>query len=293
MAKTKLLIAAVLVGAFAALLLYLYASQLDDKNQELLANPREVVKAAREIPAGTPLTRDRITTEIVPARFLPANPLLRQDLEIYLDMPVAETIKEGSMILTSDFAVAEVARSLSGRVPQGERAMSIPVDAISGISGLLRPGDRIDILGTFPVGNKDEVIPEAGGADSVGYVTMNLLQNVTLLAVGQEISDVANSQAQRGGYGTVTLSLTPDEAELIVIAQTRGKLTLLLRHRDDIDTIPVTRKTLREVLEELEVINKERQVRTVKKAPKACGEGFRRVGSECVPDITIESGSRR
>ncbi|MFU8807399.1 MAG: SAF domain-containing protein, partial [Bradymonadaceae bacterium] len=71
MAKKKLLIAAVMVGAFAALLLYLYASQLDEQYAPFTENEQEVVKAARDIPAGTPLTRDRITTERVPAKFLP------------------------------------------------------------------------------------------------------------------------------------------------------------------------------------------------------------------------------
>ncbi|MBA2661208.1 MAG: Flp pilus assembly protein CpaB [Bradymonadaceae bacterium] len=296
MAKKKLLIAAVLVGAFAALLLYLYASQLDDEKQALLANQQEVVKAARDIPAGSPLTRDRITTELVPQKFLPANPLLRQDIEIYLEMPVAENIKEGSMILTSDFAVAIEARTLSGRIPQGERAMSIPVDAISGISGLLRPGDRVDLLGTFPVGSKDDVIPEVGGNDSVGYVTMNLLQNVTLLAVGQEISDIAaDNRQQRGAYSTVTMSLTPDESELLTIAQTRGKLQLLLRHRDDMETISVKRRTLREVLEQLDVLNTARVVRAAApKGPKACAKGFRRgAGGECEPELEIFRGSKK
>jgi pilus assembly protein CpaB len=297
MAKKKLLIAALMVGAFAALLLYLYASQIGDQHKELLENQTEIVKAARDIPAGTPLTRDRITTELVPAKFLPNNPLLRRDLEIYLDMPVSETIKEGSMIVTSDFATIEVSRSLSGRVPIGERAMSVPVDAISGVSGLLRPGDRVDILGTFPVGSEDEMIREAQGRESVGYVTMNLLQTVTLLAVGQEISDIpsAENRGQRGSaYSTVTMSVTPDEAELLVIAQTRGQLTFLLRHREDMETIPVTRKTLREVLEDLDVINRERQVRVVTRAPRgpaACPAGQERRDGNCQPVLEIIRGT--
>ncbi|RAL24817.1 Flp pilus assembly protein CpaB [Lujinxingia litoralis] len=286
MAKKKLLIAAVIVGMFAAFLLYLYTAQIEEEKDELLANPRDVVVAARDIQAGTLLSRELVNTKSVPGQFLPANPLLSQDLDIYLDMPVSESIKEGSMILTSDFAVAEVARTLSARIPAGERAMTIPVDAISGVSGLLRPGDRVDILGTFPVGNEDNLIPEASGQESIGYVTMNLLQNVTLLAVGQEISDIpsGDSRGNRGQYSTVTLSLTPSEAELLVISQTRGKLMLLLRHRDDIEAVTVTKTTLREVLEELEVINRKRQVR-VQKRPK-CAAGQKLTNGRC--EDTIE-----
>lgn len=268
MAKKKLLIAAVIVGLFAALLLYLYASQIEQEKEDIMRNQVEVVKAARNIPAGTPLTKDRITTDRVPERFLPPNPLLETDLNIYLGTPLAVNVEEGAMVLTSDFSVQEVSRTLSSKIPPEERAMAIPVDAISGVSGLLRPGDRVDILGTFPVGTKDQVVADETGRDGVGYVTMTLLQNVTLLATGQEISDVPSGD-QRGArsYSAVTLSLTVDEAELLTIAQTRGKLMLLLRNREDVMVGTISKRTLKEVLEELEIIQIERNKR-VKTKPK-------------------------
>jgi pilus assembly protein CpaB len=271
MAKKKLLVAAILVGAFAAVLLWLYAEQLDDEHEALVADQVEVVKAARNIPAGTPLTKDRITTEKVPRKFLPPNPLLESELNIYLGTPVAVNVEEGAMILTSDFSVAEVSRTLSSKIPPEERAMALAVDAISGVSGLLRPGDRVDILGTFPIGTKEELVEDAQGNKAVGYVTMTLLQNVTMLAVGQEISDVpsAEGRKQSGSYSTVTLSVTIDEAELLTIAQTRGKMTLLLRNREDVEVSTITKKTLREVLEDLEVIQEKRQIRIRKKPKKA------------------------
>ncbi len=270
MAKKKLLIAAVMVGLFAAALLYLYASQLEKEKDELVRDQIEVVKAARNIPAGTPLSKDKITTEQVPQRFLPPNPLLENDLNIYLGTPLAVNVEEGAMILTSDFSVQEVSRTLSSKIPPQERAMSVAVDAISGVSGLLRPGDRVDILGTFPIGTKDQVVTDEKGEEGVGYVTMTMLQNVTLLATGQELSDVTNAENQQRGnsYATVTLSVTIDEAELLTIAQTRGKMTLLLRNRDDVDVSTVSKRTLREVMQELEIIQAIRTKRIVKTVKK-------------------------
>lgn len=269
MAKKKLLVAAILVGAFAAVLLWLYAAQIESEKEALVADQVEVVKAARKIPAGTPLTKERITTDKVPRKYLPPNPLLATELNVFLGTPVAVNVEEGAMILTSDFTVAEVSRTLSSKIPPEERAMALAVDAISGVSGLLRPGDRVDVLGTFPIGTKEELVEDAAGNKAVGYVTMTLLQNVTMLAVGQEISDVPGGDAQRrgGAYSTVTLSVTIDEAELLTIAQTRGKMTLLLRNREDVEITTITRKTLREVLEDLEVIQEKRQIRIRK--PKA------------------------
>ncbi len=273
MAKKKLLIAAIIVGALAACLLMLYAHQMETEKDELIGVTVPVVKAARNIPAGTPLSSDLITTEKVPQKFLPPNPVMKEDIDIYLGQTLAVNVREGAMVLTSDFSVEEVSRELSSKISKGERALSLPVDAVSGVSGLLTPGDRVDILGTFPVSSKEELIPDASGG-STGYVTMTLLQNVTLLAVGQRISAVGNQERQRNNYSTVTMSVTVDEAELLTIAQTRGKMTLLLRNRDDIDVDVVSKRTLKEVLQDLEVIQQKRKKRTkVRRAQKKDDDG--------------------
>ncbi len=289
MAKKKLLIAAIVVGLFGAFLVYLYAQQIQEERDEITRDMRPVVVASADIPAGTPLSEEMVTTEEVPAQFLPGNPLEAQDINIYLGMSVAEDLSAGEMILTSHFSTRETAHTLSGTIPTGERAMTVPVDAISGVGGLLQPGDRVDILGTFPVGQEDELIPEASGGDSIGFVTMSLLQNVTLLAVGQNFGDAHETgQVRWGGYGHVTLAMTPEEAELMIVAQTRGDLTLLLRNREDLETVPVTRRTLREVLEELDVINRNRTKRVVERAPTPCPDGERRnARGVCVPDIDV------
>lgn len=272
MAKKKLLIAAFIVGAFAALLVYLYSQQQKEKLNTILADQVEVIYSASDIPEGAPLTKDNVTVKKIPQSNLPPNPIYKAELATYLGMPVSHRIDANSMILASDFAVTKTANTLASRIPPGERAMALPVDSISGVSGLLRPGDRVDILGTFPVGSKDQLVQEAGGGASVGYMTITLLQNVTLLAVGQEISGVSAGGQQgsgraRGGYSTVTASVTIGEAELLTIAQTRGELVLLLRHSEDVEIGSIKRTTLRTVLEDLEVINRNREERVTRRPP--------------------------
>lgn len=286
MAKKKLLLAAFIVGGLAALLMALFAKQMDDKNKDLLGNQIEVVKAAKDIKANTPMTPDLVTTELVPEKFLPPNPIRKGDIDIYIGQQLAVNVQQGAMILTSDFVVEKVSRDLSGKVPAGERAMSIPVDAISGISGLLTPGDRVDILGTFPVSDKEQLVKDANGQDSVGFVTMTLLQNVTLLAVGRQLSNVGTNDNRNGVYNTVTMSVTVEEAELLTIAQTRGKLMLLLRNRDDVEVAAITRKTLKQVLKDLELINTER-IKRVKKIRRT------KPTKPKEPGLIIERGNRR
>lgn len=286
MAKKNLLIAAFVVASLAAFLVFLFAKQMSDEKAELIGKQVEVVKAAREIPVGTPLKDEMVKSELVPEKFLPPNYILKDDITVFYGQPLAVKIQKDKMILTSDFAVSQVSRDLSSKIPAGERALSIPVNTISGVSSLLRPGDRVDILGTFPVTSKDEVIEEAEGAQSVGYVTMTLLQNVTLLAVGQQFSDVASDQQQRQQYSAVTMSVTVDEAELLTIAQTRGKLMLLLRNRDDIEVTQVSKRTLKQVLKDLEILQDTRNKKIIK-PPK------RRPPVKKGPSIKIINGAGR
>jgi len=276
MAKKKLLIAAVVVGVFAAVLVYFAIEQQNKKHEKLLDDQVKVVKAARNIPAGTPLSREHTTIDKVPRQFLPGNVLQQKNVEVYLGQPLKDNVKEGSMIVTDDFEVSEVNKDLASKIPKGERAMALKVDNISGVSGLLKPGDRVDILGTFPVSGKDQVVPSGGGKAATGYMTMTLLQNVTLLAVGQQATRQTGETARRGsGYSSVTMSVTIEEAELLTIAQTRGDLMLLLRNSNDVKIGRVKRKTLRGVLENLEVINerKKERVQKQRKREKSDDEG--------------------
>jgi pilus assembly protein CpaB len=265
MAKKKLIIAAVIVGLAAMGLIWMAVEKQDQKQERLLSNQVKVVKAARNIPAGTRLSRNQITIKKVPKQFLPHNVLLQSDVKVYLGQPLKNDVQEGSMIVTSDFEVEETARTLASKIPKGERAMSLSVDQVSGVSGLINPGDRVDILGTFPVGSKDQVVEQAGGGN-VGYITMTLLQNVTILATGTQISSVGGQNKRRNtNYGTVTMSLTVEESELLTIAQTRGDLMLLLRNPDDVKAVTIQRKTLKGVLQKLEIINKKHNKRIKKR----------------------------
>ncbi len=77
---------------------------LENERSEPYRDQIEVVKAARNLRVGTILTKDKITTEQVPERFLPPNPLLEEDLNLYLGQPIYVKVDEGAMIVTSTFA---------------------------------------------------------------------------------------------------------------------------------------------------------------------------------------------
>jgi pilus assembly protein CpaB len=106
------------------------------------------------------------------------------------------------------------------------RAISISVSAAASVSQMVRPADHVDVLGTFSLPSKEQ-------PGVTELVTMTILQDVLVLATGQETANT-----YRGGnqsYALVTLQVTPHEAEVLTFAeQMRGRLTLSLRNPEDL-----------------------------------------------------------
>ena len=132
------------------------------------------------------------------------------------------TLQAGTVLRYSDIK-AERRRSdgLAGIIRPGRRAISISVDAVSSVTGLIKPGDRVDIIGTFR-------FPEMKGDKSLDVITMTILQSVRVIATGKDMGNNSTLKKSRG-YNTVTLALSPKEVEMIVFASQKGQLVLSLR----------------------------------------------------------------
>ncbi len=123
---------------------------------------------------------------------------------------------------------------------------------------MVQPKDNVDVLGTF-------AFPSQESPGQMETVTLSVLQDVTVLATGQKIARQSlgqrNSRYNSSGYNTVTLEVTPREAELLVFAQKmKGSLTLALRHPTDVTwkrDLPAVNFDL--LQNELPAINLERQ----------------------------------
>ena len=144
---------------------------------------------------------------------------------------------------------------LSSDVRAHFRAMSISVSGAAAVSGMVRPGDNVDVIGTFSFPD------DAGKIKRGDPVTCTVLQKVLVLAVG---SETAKNRRQalgvQSGYSTVTLAVTPREAEILAFAeQVKGRLVLTLRNRNDTETeedLPTVDFT--EIRGEIEALNRER-----------------------------------
>ncbi len=233
MKQKIVLIASVILGLVAA---FITGAYISSQKEALLAeqaafhaqNKRvDVVVLARSLPAGAKLTSDDLGVMSFPERAL-REQAIRPEGNISLQLVgrrLAMGVTAKQPLQWSDIeGGAPDERGLSGRVRKNMRALSVSVSGATSVSHMVRPTDRVDVLGTF-------TLPSATVQGASELVTMTILQNVLVLATGQELSNTAS----RGNYSLVTLEVTPREAEILTFTeQMRGRLTLTLRNPEDL-----------------------------------------------------------
>ncbi len=237
MKQKVVLIVAIGMGLLAFVLTHLY---LKAEVQRLYEGARKVavLKARSDLPAGTVLDNQNVIAGEVFEQAVGNDVFLAEEKGLVLGRTLKFALGQGDNIQWLHIGANRYELTgLSGTIPEGMRAMSIPVSTETAVSGLVRPNDNIDILGTFSF--IDEKNP-----GEMETVTFTVLQNVTVLATGQEIGrselEISGSR-RRSSYNTVTISVFPEEAELLAFAMNvKGTLTLTLRKPDDIDVLAQT-----------------------------------------------------
>jgi pilus assembly protein CpaB len=107
---------------------------------------------------------------------------------------------------------------LAAVLKPGTRAISVPINATTGISGFVFPGDKVDMLLTHSI--------KGGSSDAVRRATETVLSDIRVLAVDQRTDDVEGKAVLAK---TATLEVTPKQAEVIAVASEMGRLSLSLR----------------------------------------------------------------
>ena len=139
------------------------------------------------------------------------------------------------------------------------RAVSINASGAAAVSGMVRPNDHVDVIGTFSF---PKTAPD-GKTVVQELVTCTILQNVLVLATGKDTAKSAPLHVQGGtSYSTVTLEVSPREAEMLVFAeQIRGRLSLTLRNRNDTSyEKELPQVDFAKIRDEIETLNTKRQL---------------------------------
>lgn len=212
------------------------------------------VVAAHDLPAGTRLSAEHLASRPFPASLVPSDSVDTAHHGRLDGMVLRSALRAGDLVLPAHGRVAEQA-AFSSHLGDGRRAVTMPVDAINSVSGLLQPGDLIDLYVSFDYQRR--------------RITAPLLQGVLVLATGtQTLSPLEASAPPAHGFSTVTLDTSPEDAVKLVAARQSGTLTAVLRHPGDDRP---TRKAVRGDLASLIGVANPPPVRSSARAPVLYG----------------------
>jgi pilus assembly protein CpaB len=128
-------------------------------------------------------------------------------------------LAKGQPILDRDLSAAGSGIGLATRIPNGMRAVAVRSDEVVGVAGFLVPGSHLDVLVTCREGT------------SADPLTATVLENATVLAVGHQIEP--DPQGKTSDVTVVTLQLTPEQSQRVVLASTQGAIHFVLRNGGD------------------------------------------------------------
>lgn len=204
-----------------------YQAQLEQERQQRAPNIEtvDIYVATRALKYGEELVPDAVRLTAFPAASLPEGVFTKVEDLFSKGETVPRIVLRGIEANEAILAVKVTApgeeAGISSQLNRGERAFAIKVDVTSGVSGFLRPGDRVDVYWTGSVGGGN--LRTEG--NSTGEVTKLIDTGVRLVAIDQ----VANTEMTETVIArTVTVAATPQQVAALAQAQSTGRLSLSL-----------------------------------------------------------------
>ncbi|MEO7993340.1 MAG: Flp pilus assembly protein CpaB [bacterium] len=234
MRNKKPLIVAMGLGLLAVLLVFSYIQQIKKEATPNVVEYGKVVVAKTQIAPRTKVKELMIEEVEMPVDAI--HPDAITELDEVLGKVSSQVIFEGEQILNAKFTDETDMRDLAFIIDEGKRGVTIAVSDVKGIGYNLQPGDHVDVIGTFP--------EDISGVDA----SYTLLSNVPIRAIDTVTeAGTPNPDGSAAGdnFKNVTLELTPQDAERLVLADEKGSIRLTLRHPDEIyspvsDGTPIT-----------------------------------------------------
>ncbi|MEO5902704.1 MAG: Flp pilus assembly protein CpaB [Gemmatimonadaceae bacterium] len=196
---------------------------------------QKVVVANRDIPEGVTIDRVALTTADWPIQTVP--PGAFSNVDSIAGRISRVVIYNGEPLLPARLAPIGTGPGLEIKIPPGQRAMAVRINDVAGISGLLQPQSRVDVLVTIKEANSDRQVAKL------------FMSNMLVLSVGTEVQ--RDTQGKPIDAKTVTLAVTPEEAERLAIAMNTGAIQLVLRGYGDPDNVRTKGATSGDVLSQL------------------------------------------
>src|SRR5271166_1984042 len=183
-----------------------------------------VVVAVVDLLRGGSITPEAVKIKEFPKDLIPAGALSK--LEDAVNRGIFVPLTKDEPVLESKLAPKGAGRGLSALIPPGMRAYSVKVpDVAQGVAGFILPGNRVDVL--LSLGEISGTHETGGGS------TITLLENVEILAVDQKMDAPSDNKVDTKDLRSVTLLVTPQQANRLDLGQNKGMLHLAIRNRED------------------------------------------------------------
>jgi pilus assembly protein CpaB len=215
------LLIALVVGLFASVFVF---HELRRAFSSQPAQTGQIVVADVALPLGTRLTSSNI--RVIPWPSNDPVPGMLTKVEDGIDRAVITQVAQNEPILEAKLAPKGAGAGLPAAIPEGMRAVSVAVNDVVGDAGFVMPGTSVDVLVTGQIPGATQ----SGASTS----TRTILENIRVLAAGQKIDKDADGKPET--VPVVTLLVTPNDAAILTMASTEGKIQLALRNTIDVET---------------------------------------------------------
>lgn len=227
----------------------------------------KVVVMKKSLPRGVRIAAEDVELKEWPER-LAVSQFLRKIADVKNRVLVSNVVK-GEPLVSNKMAPEKSVEGLSTLIPKGKRAFAVRVNDVTGVSGFLLPGSRVDVLVTI---ESDEI--DLGEGTKKGKekkrkeiaLAKTILQDVEVLAAGEKM-EAGKSKKGQIRTPVVTLLLTPKEGEKLALAASKGSIWLSLRNPRDKIAVPSRVLTIQELLA------LDSPTRRIESAPKAKATG--------------------
>jgi pilus assembly protein CpaB len=227
--KMAPLIVALILGGIAAKMAFDFIQKRQSGISSELKHPQMVV-AKRNVEAGTALTEEDLSLGDISSDAVPETAFTSVDQ--LLGRVTVVQLLQGQAITSTLLAPRGMGPGLQAAVPLGMRAVTVEINEMTGVAGYLVPGCHVDVIQTLR--DNKTGLPTA----------RTLAQNVKITAVGMR----HNPQDGDGGGRSITLLVTPAQAELLELSSTLGRPRFTLRNGNDLAAVEPKGITLTELL---------------------------------------------
>ena len=209
------LIGAVMFGLLASVSVSTFLAKTRSNNKT-----NTIVVAKTEIPLGSRIAAEQLTMVEVPQGATPEGAF--NDAGKVAGRVAATRIAAREAIINARLAPEGSISGLSAIIPEGMRAMTVKVEDDSGMSGFVLPGTTVDVAAIIKISN----------TSSENNISKIILQSIKVLASGDNLDEPEDKRdAQKAR--TVTLLVSPEQAEKLLLASADGRLRLVMRNAID------------------------------------------------------------